>query len=58
MEGQVGGCRQHLVTIFHEAFRGFSFLEGILELFHFKGVNVSLLLGLGIGLSYMSSNVF
>ena len=49
MEGQVSGCRQHLVTIFSESFQVFSYLEGILELFHFKGIKVSLLLGMGNG---------
>ena len=49
MEGQVSGCRQHLVTIFSESFQGCSYLKGILELFHFKGVKVSLLLGMRDG---------
>ena len=35
-----------LVTIFHEGFHGFSHLEGILDLVHFKGTKVSYLLGL------------
>lgn len=33
--------------LFCENFCGFSFLEGIFELFHFKGVKISLFLGLG-----------
>lgn len=33
--------------LFCENFHGFSFLKGILELFHFKGVKISLFLGLG-----------
>ena len=49
MESQVSGCGQHVVTIFREGFHGFSYLEGTLELFHFEGVKVSLLLGLGNG---------
>ena len=54
VEGQFGGCGQHLVTIFHDSFHGFSYLEGMLELFHFKRVKVSLLSVLC--LPYMSSN--
>ena len=52
--GQVGGCRQHLVR-FCEDFPAFSYLEGRLELFHFKGVKVSLLAGRGMGRPSMSS---
>lgn len=33
--------------LFRENFDGFSFLEGTLELFHFKGAKISLFLGLG-----------
>lgn len=50
----VGGiCLPH-----SEGFRGFSGLEGIAELLHFKGVKVSLLSGWGMGLPYMNSNAF
>ena len=47
---------QPLVNIFLEGFHGFSYLEGILDLFHFKGAKVFLLLGLGMGLPYTDSN--
>lgn len=58
MEGQVGHGRRHLVTIFHEGFRGFTYLEGILKLFHFKEAKVlPLWLGKWV-FPYMTSNVF
>ena len=53
MESCVDGCRQHLVTIFYEGFHGFSYLEGILELFYFKGLKYPFYLeSLGVGLPY------
>ena len=47
-EGPGRGCGQHLVTIFHESFHNFFYLEGMLELFHFKRFKVSLLSVLGL----------
>ena len=49
VEGQIDGRGQPPVTIFCENFHGLSYLEGTLELFHFKGVKVSLLSDLGNG---------
>lgn len=51
VEGQAGGWKQHLVTVFYEGFCGFSYLDGMLELFHIKGAKVTLLSGLGNGSS-------
>lgn len=60
VEGQVGGYRQHLLTISHEGFHGLSYLEGTLGLFHFKGVKLecSFSQAWGVGLPYRSSNAF
>ena len=54
MEARVGGCGQHMVTIFHESFHGFSPLEGTLGLFLFKSIPS---LGLGEWLYYESVKV-
>ena len=52
VEGPNSGCKQHLVTIFCERFKDFSYLEGTLELFHFKGTEVSFLSSYGNGSSF------
>ena len=54
LEGRswVSECKQQLGPIFHESFPGFSSLEGTLELFHFKGTEVSFLSSCGNGNSF------
>ena len=52
----MGGCGQHLGTIFNESFHGFFLLEGPLELVHFKGTQVSFSQAWGMGLPSVSSN--
>lgn len=59
VEGLISGRKQHLVTIFCEKFKDFSYLEGILELFHFKGsygVGLPFSWLSGMGLPYGNSN--
>ena len=49
VEGQVSEWKQHVVTKFSDCFHGFSYVESILELFHFKEIKEFLLLGVGNG---------
>ena len=59
VEGPNSGCKQHLVTIFCERFKDFSYLEGTLELFHFKGrygIGLPFSWLWGMGLLYGNSN--
>ena len=55
VEGHVSECKEHVVTKFNDCFHGFSYVENILELFHFKGIKVFLLLGVGNGSTILKS---
>lgn len=56
LEGQVSGCEQHPVTIFHERVLGLSYKRAYLGCSISKGLKYPFSLVWGIGLPCLSSN--